>query len=131
MHQVVDQAAPERALGRNRLAGEDNVQRRFDADQTGEPLASAGRRDDAELHLGQSELGFFVVAGHTVGTCQRCLETAAQAGAVDRRNHRFAQVLDAVEECLPVPHEAARLVTRSQRGEFLDIRPGDERVRLA
>ena len=55
-HDLVDHAQLQRLLGRQRVAADDDVQRALHADQPRQPLRAAGARQQAQLHLRQSEL---------------------------------------------------------------------------
>ena len=83
----VDQSQVERLRGGDVLAARDHLERPRHADQAGQPLGAAAARQDAELDLGQAQprvpVGDSEVAGH------RHLETAAQRGAVNRRDERL------------------------------------------
>ena len=56
-HHLVDQADPQRLLGADEAAGEDEVLGPGRADQPRQPLGAAGAGDDAEQDLGLAELG--------------------------------------------------------------------------
>ena len=61
---------------------------------------TAGAGQQAQCHLGQTELDFAVVYGDAVVAHQRHLPATAQCCAVDQRHHRLAQRLDGAEVLL-------------------------------
>ena len=93
--QPVDQPAFERLRRFYRGAGGGHFQRLGNASDARQPLGSAGPREQAELDLGDAHRrggdGDPIVAG------ERDFEAAAERGAVDRRDHRLAARLDAVD----------------------------------
>ena len=77
-------------------ATEHQVERSLDADQARRALRAAAAGQQAQLNLGQTELG----AGHgqpVVGR-ERDLQSAAERRAVDGGDHRLAAGLDAVAD---------------------------------
>ena len=97
-------------------AGSDHVQRRFGSDQSWQALRAAAAGNDADQHLGQSDLrvgdGDAVVAGHGV------LQPAAEGIAVDRRDDGLLHI---VEQIVAAPLRWwARFV------EAADVGAGDE-----
>lgn len=56
--QRIDHAQRMGALGRDRVAGQDHLQRHGLGQRTRQPVQAAGRRDQAALDLGQAEAGF-------------------------------------------------------------------------
>ena len=78
MHQLVDEAELAR-LGRTLgLPGEDDVQCRAHADEAGQAVAPPRAGDDAELHLGKSELGLRMIGGHAPVTGEREFQSRRQ-----------------------------------------------------
>jgi len=53
-------------------------------------LRATCARKQADLDLGQTDAGFFVVRDHAVVAGERELERAAEADAVNRRRERLA-----------------------------------------
>ena len=68
------------------------------ADQARQALRAAAARKEPELHLGLAELGAFNRDPNGAG--HRRLATAAERKAVDRRDHRLAEILDEIEDLL-------------------------------
>ena len=99
--------------------------------EPGQPLAAAGAGDQAELHLGETELGLGMVGGDAVGAGERELEAAAETGAVDRGDDRLGQGLDPAHHLLPLEAQPLRFGLGGERGELLDVGAGDEGVGLA
>ena len=128
---LVHQPDGERLLRLHRLAGQDEVERGGDAHEAGQALGAAGAGDHAQLHLGEAELGLPVVRDHPVVTGHGPLEPAAQAGAVDGRDHRLRVPLQPVEAGLPVAGEPLGLGGALHVAQHLDVGAGDEAVLLA
>ena len=114
---LLDQAVLERFGSTDRITADDHLDREFRPDRARQALGAAGARQQAELHLGQAELGF--LHGHAEMTGQRDLEAAAERGAVDRGDDRLGRVLDLGEHVV----EAGRL---RRLAEFGDVGAGDE-----
>ena len=87
LDQCVDHTPLQRLLRRERSAGEDDVERLFDASQARQALRTAGAGNEPELDLGQTE--FRRWDRNPVMAHQRYFETAAQRGAVDGGDDRF------------------------------------------
>ena len=117
-----------RTLG---LAGQDDVERGAGTDEAGQAVAATGPGDDAELDLGQPELGLRVIRGHAPVTGQREFESAAQAAAVNGGHDRLAARGDTIHQLLRAPTEARGLFRGAQARELLDVGAGDEVVELA
>jgi hypothetical protein len=130
-HQLVHQPQTERLGAALALAGEDQAERRARADEPGQPLAAAGARDEAQLHLGEPELGLGMIGGDTIVARERQLEAAAQAGAVDRGDDRLGQRLHPAHHLLPLEAQPLRRALGSEPRELLDVGTGDEVVGLA
>ena len=67
------------------------------------------------------------VGGDAKRARHRQLAPAAQRVAVDRRDHRLAEILDEIEDVLP----GERMLAAGRRrldGELVDVGPGDERL---
>ncbi|MHC2517033.1 hypothetical protein ACVMHW_002915 [Bradyrhizobium diazoefficiens] len=86
-------------------------------DRARQALGAAGARQQAELHLGQAELGLLHRNAEMTG--QRDLEAAAERGAVNCGNDRLRRVLDLGQHVV----EGGRL---RRLAEFGDIGTGDE-----
>ena len=92
----LDHFVEQRRLGeqgdRQRFARQHHVECALDADQTGQTLRTAGTRQQAELHLRQTDPGGgerdAMVAAH------RELETAAERHAFDRSDHRLVEIVE-------------------------------------
>ncbi len=100
-------------------------------DQTGKALTSAGAGDESELDFGQTELRFRVVGSDAIMAGERQLEAAAETGAVDGRDHRFGEGLDAAHQLLALEAQSLRRGACRERRELVDVGAGDEGVRLA
>ena len=72
-----------------------------------------------------------MIGGDAVVAGERELEPAAEAGAVDRRDHGLGQGLDPADHLLPLEAQPLRLGLGGERGELLDVGAGDEGVGLA
>ena len=130
MNELVHDAEPEGPLSRLRLAREDQVERRPDADQPGQPLAATGAREDSELHFGQPELRLRVIGRDPIVASEGELETAAETGPVDPRGDRLWKAGHALEHLLPFGRETLSFGRGRERDEFFDVRTGNERVGL-
>ncbi len=117
LDELVDHAPGVRLLGAERRSRKDRLQRRLRADQARQALRAAGAGDEAELDLGQAELGRG--NGDAVVADQRDLEAAAERCAVDRGDDRLRAVLD---RGLRVRQARAR----ERLAEFGDVGAGDE-----
>jgi len=131
VHQLIDEPHAERLLRAHVAAGEDHVERALQPHEARQPLRAAGPRDEPELRLGQREHRLAVVGRDAIGARERELEPTAEACAVDRGDDREARLLEAVEERLPLAAHALRLLLAARGEELLDVRAGDEAVRLA
>ena len=98
-HDFVDQADAVGLLCADHLPGEDQLQRPALADQPGQALRSPAAGDDADRDLRLAELGG--LDGEPDGAGHRHLAAAAERKAIDRRDHRLAEVLDEIEDLLP------------------------------
>src|SRR3546814_20551321 len=70
--------------------------------QSRQALRAATARQQAELGFGQAELCFRVVDRDAVMAAEREFQTAAERGAVERRNHRPAAGFELAQEYLEV-----------------------------
>ena len=124
-HDAVDQADAKRLGGVDHAAAEDQFQRAALPHQPREALRAGETGREAELDLGLAELRGVGRQPHRAR--HRELASAAQGETVDRGDHGLAQLLDHVEHALP--EFGVRLGrVRRQRGQFVDVRPGHERL---
>ena len=130
-HELVHDPELERFPGALDLPGEDDVERGTGADQPRQPLAAAGARQEAKLHLGQTELGLGVVGRDAVGAGEREFEPAAQTRAVNPHDHRLGERRDPAQHLVAIGREAFGFGRRGELDELLDVRAGDEVVGLA
>ena len=107
------------------LAGEEHLERAAAADQPRQPLRAGIAGDDPEVDLGLPEPRR--VGGDPERAGHRQLAAAAEREAVDRGDHRFAEVLDQVEDVLPRPRMFAAADRRLHR-QLVDVGAGDERL---
>src|SRR6266403_1762005 len=122
---LVHEADAVRLLRADRCAGKNQLQRAAFADQPREALCSAATRNDAQRNLGLAELR--VLRGDPERAGHGRLATAAERKAIDRGDHRLAEILDQVENRLA---ERARLFCFDRRdtGQLVDVGSGDERL---
>ena len=117
LEQVVDEADLHALVALDRIAGDDHLHGLGRPDHARQPLGAAGARQQAELHLGQAEVG--VLGRDAEMAAQRGLETAAERIAVDRRDDRPRRVFQRVENFM----QARRL---RRLAELADVGAGDE-----
>src|SRR5437870_2946547 len=122
---LVHEADAVRLLRADRCAGKNQLQRAAFTDQPREALCSAAARNDAQRNLGLAELR--VLRGDPERASHGRLATAAERKAIDRGDHRLADILDQVENRLA---ERARLFSFDRRdtGQLVDVGSGDERL---
>ena len=124
-HEVVHHAELEGLLRDNRFASENEVERLGQTDETREPRAAAPRRQDAELHFGQTELRSLVRRGEAEVAGEADLEAAAQARTVNRGSGRQRKRGEPAEDALAELNHLAQCVHR-RGGERMQVRAGDE-----
>src|SRR5258708_9019357 len=88
----VDQADAIGFLRRDRFAREDQLQRTALADQARQPLRAATASQQAQLDFGLPELG--MLGGDPDGASHCRLAAAAKRKAIDRSDHRLADIFD-------------------------------------
>ncbi len=115
--QSVHQAERECFLRADMATDQHQLECGCSADQARRALRAAGARHQAELHLGQAELG--AVHRQPVVRCQRHLQPTPERRAVQRGDHRLAAGLDAVA------HVGQRRRLR-RLAELADVCTGDE-----
>ena len=109
------------------LAGENDFEGLGQPDQPRQAHGAAPRRQDADLHFGQADLGGRIVAGHPPVARQRQFRAAADAHALDRRHRRNGQPVDARKRLMAAVDDAAQaFVGHRAAGEPVEVRPGDE-----
>ena len=79
-------------------------------------------------HLGEADCDLRVVDDDPVVAGERDLEAAAERGAVDRRDDRLAERLQAAQRRLDLAHAAGELggVVRRDRAEVVEVAAGEE-----
>ena len=75
----------------NRVAGDDDFQRRFRADQARQTLRAARARHEAALHFRQAQIG--IGQRHARMAGKRHFQTAAQSRAMNRRHCQALKTL--------------------------------------
>eukprot|EP00754_Rhynchopus_humris_P014588 Rhum_TRINITY_DN14396_c0_g1::Rhum_TRINITY_DN14396_c0_g1_i1::g.84953::m.84953 len=118
VHDAVQHAKLQRLLRVQRRPGAHQVRRPLRTHQTRHPLRSAGARQQAQVHLRQSQAR--LRRRHPVVRRQRELAPAAQRHAVDRRHHRLRRRLVRVDHL----HQVRSL---HPRRELRDVSPRAER----
>src|SRR5205807_493382 len=93
---LLDETEPQRLLGREHAAREDELLRAPEPDDPGEPVAAARSGDDPEPDLRLPELRRARRDPDVAG--ERELAAASEREAVDRRDHGAREVLDLAEE---------------------------------
>ena len=82
--------------------------------------------EDAELHLGEAEPRPLLAIGDAPVAGERQFEAAAEAIAVDRRDHGDGKPLDAVEQLERLPDHLLDLGLGVEALELADVGAGDE-----
>jgi hypothetical protein len=118
--QLVDDAKAIGFAGTFGLAAQNDVERGAEPDETGKSLAATGRGDQAELDLGQAELGLGVIGGHAVVARERQFETGAEAGSVNGGDDRLVERFHSVDQLLSLEAESFRFTLSGDGGELLD-----------
>src|SRR5206468_2688398 len=94
------------------------------ADQSRQALRATAARNKAELDFGLAEL--CVLYRDPDGASHRRLAAAAERKAIDRRDHRLAEVFDQIENLLSEPARLLRFERRDPR-KLADVCAGYER----
>ncbi len=114
-----------------RAPGEQQVEGAGQADQARQPRGAAEAGQDAEQHLGQSDLGARLLARDPRIARQRQLDAAAQAHAVDGRDRGHPQRREPPVDRVRAAHQGPHLLGVGERGDGVDVGAGDERAALA
>ena len=120
---LVDQPDAIGFLRADHLSGQNELQGATLADQPRQSLRATAARDKSERDLGLAE--FRGLDRDPDGAGHRRLAAAAEREAIDRRDHRLAEILDQIEDFLA---EAARLLCLERRDmrELADVGSCDE-----
>ena len=119
----MDQPDPQGLVGVHHAPGEDQIERAPLPDKPQKALRAGEPGNEPQLDLRLAET-------HRVGGDSECarkgeLTPAAERKAVQRGNHRFAEVLEQLENVLPRHCVSLRLVGTKLR-ELLDVRARDK-----
>jgi hypothetical protein len=131
VHQFVHEANLQRLLRPDVLPREDHVERRLQPDRAWQPLCATRAGEQADLHLRHRQHGLRVIGRDAPCTRERRLESTAQTRTVNRRDHRRAQVLEAIEQRVSLTTGGFRLGRCLPLEELFDISAGNERVGLS
>ena len=104
LEDVVDDAEFLRFFERERVARDHQLDRLALADQARQPLRAAGAGKNAEVHFRQADLARILARDANVGS-HGDLQAAADAVAVDRRDHQLRRVLQAQQHFVGVQAE--------------------------
>ena len=107
------------------VARQQHLERAALPHQSRQPLAAGIAGNDAEVDLGLAEARG--VGGNAQRARHRQLAAAAQREAVDGRDHRLAEVVDGVEDPLPVTRVLLAFRGR-EHGQLVDVGAGHERL---
>src|SRR5882757_4285551 len=123
-HDLVDEPDPIGFLRADHLAGENELQGAALSHQPRQALRAAAARKQTELDFRLAELRGLDCDPDSAG--HGGLAAAAERKAIDRRDHRLAEVLDEIEHLLS---EAARPfgVDRAGLRQLTDVGTGNER----
>lgn len=119
LHYRVDRAQRLRVPSRHRIAVNNDLQRRCDADEARQALRTPGPRNKAEFHFRQTNLG--ARHGHAEVARQRDFEATPKRRAVDRGKHRLWCVFDLLRD---LPQSRLRV----RFAEFAYVRAGKKRT---
>src|SRR5439155_944650 len=131
MNDLVDHARAERAFWRELPRREDHVERARKADETRQPLRTAGGRDEPEARLGQADADVGGIRGDPRVARERDLEAASERRAVYRGDRDERERGEVVEDAL---HRTARLLDvalRCASSEERQVGAGDVLIPLA
>src|SRR5687767_2285450 len=131
MNHLVQEPHLQRLLRADVASGENHVERVAKPHEPWQPLRAAGTGNEPEHDLGKCEHRLRVIGSDAPGARHRRLEAAPQAGAMNRRHHRRAELLQAVEQRLPVERQPLRVLGRANLQKLLDVGAGDEGIGLA
>ena len=126
LEDVVDDAEFLRFFERESVAGDHQFDGLALAHHAREALGAAGARKHAEVHFRQSDLARFFARDAKVGG-HGDLEAAADAVAVDGRDHQLRRVLQAQQHFVGVQAEII-FERRIDAGEHLDVRARGEKL---
>ncbi len=128
---TIHQAELERALGADVLAGEHHVHGPAHAEQPHQAHGAAEAGMNPQLHFGQAQRQLAVVDTDAIAAGQRQLQATTQRKAVEDRHSGAGQCREPVTDALSETDRRQRLVHRTEGGELVDVRPGDETAGLA
>ncbi len=129
-HYVIHQPNFPRLARPQRLAGEDHLQCRADANQTRQTLGSSRTREQPQLNLGQAQYRFRIIGTDAPMAGQGQLQTATEAGSVDGGNHRNSERVNIRHDFPSLIRQRLRLLGRGATVDHVDIGPGNKVVRL-
>jgi len=129
-HDAIDEPERECTIGAHVLAGQHQVHRRRDADQSNATHGAAESRMYPQQDLGQTEHRLRVVDEHAMAAGECELEATAEAEAVDRGHGRAGQALQPRKDRMSGEDPGQRVLWRADLLELVDIRARDE-ARLA
>src|SRR5690606_7625749 len=107
------------------LPGQHEVERLPQPDEAWKALGSAGTREQAQLDLGQAELGLRGVACDPIRAGEGELNAPAQRDTVDGGDDRYPQHLYPLQHAVTQPAHVRSRGGRIHLAELLDVRPGD------
>ena len=96
-HHLIDQTGTPGPSRIELTAGEHEIERVGQPDQTRQPLRATGARKHTQLHFRQTEACPGIVSRDAVGTGKRHLEPATEGDAVDGRDYGNAKPLQATK----------------------------------
>ena len=129
IHNMIDDAFGQRALGCDVLAERTHFDGRGHAAEPRQALRASRAGDDAQQHFRLADLG--AGHGHAIVAGHGEFETAAQRGAVDGAHHRLGTILDAPQQRVDAMRTVDGNVAVRNRAEDLDIGSGDECIARA
>ena len=126
-HRLVHETDLSGAARIERLAREDQVERRRQTHDPRQPRAAAPGGEDSQPHLGQSDLSLARIRHRPEIAGESQFRPASEARAVDGSHGGIRKVGELLEEGLHARNRGVHFFELDAE-ELLDVRPGDEHV---
>ncbi|CCK15348.1 hypothetical protein BN136_1358 [Cronobacter universalis NCTC 9529] len=129
-HHIIHQPGFQRLTRPQLFARQYHLKRGADANEARQPLRAAGARQQPQLHFRQPELRFRIVGTDAAVAGERQLQPAAEACAVNSRDHMHRQRVDLRHDLLALACQRFGLLRALAVRDHVDIRAGDKVIRL-